>query len=174
MLGFRVLLFAFLLAAIAIAAPTASESELQSGEEDLNFLFARDKLGPLLTHANPFQDYACRESTDKAKKNNKGKLVENLSKDKAVAAAKKSGLKAGKSGYPQRFSNKGGLQFAKPCNKKGHDIYEFPIKKSGDYPKEEKGANPGRFRVYYDQYYNFCGIGMKANKDNSGNPHLCN
>ncbi|KAK2743089.1 hypothetical protein FQN55_007540 [Onygenales sp. PD_40] len=161
MLRFKVLLFAFLLAAIALAAPTASESELQSGEEDLNFLFARDK------------DYACRESTDKAKKNNKGKLVENLSKDKAVAAAKKSGLKAGKSGYPQRFSNKGGLKFAKPCNKKGHDIYEFPIKKSGNYPKEEKGANPGRFRVYYDQYYNFCGIGMKANKDNSGNPHLC-
>ncbi|PGH21297.1 hypothetical protein AJ80_03347 [Polytolypa hystricis UAMH7299] len=160
MLRLHVLLLSFLLAASALAAPTNLESELQS---DVNVLFARDK------------DDQCRESTDKDKKNNKGALVVTISRDKALASAKRAGLKAGKSGYPQRFGNLGGLQFAKPCNKKGHDVYEYPIVKDqkSDYPKEQKGANPGRFRVYYDQYLNFCGIGIKANKDNSGNPHLC-
>ncbi|EEP82003.1 predicted protein [Uncinocarpus reesii 1704] len=125
--------------------------------------------------ASHTQEYHCRESTDKKKENNKGALVANISRDKARKSARKAGLKPGKSGYPQRFYNRGGLKFAKPCNKKKHDIYEYPIvaDQRSDYPKEQKGANPGRVRVYYDQYFNICGVGLKANKDNSGNPHLC-
>lgn len=96
-----------------------------------------------------------------------------------MGSAKWAGAVDGKtaSGYPKRFYNKGGLHFAKPCNMKGHDIYEFPILKGQktNYPKDSKkgSANPGPIRVYYDQHFNFCGIGTKPNDDNSGNPHLC-
>lgn len=123
------------------------------------------------------QIYYCRKSTDAAQTNNNGALIAQISKNKAMASAKWAGYGKTASGYPKRFYNNERLNFAKPCNMKGHDIYEFPIiiGQKTNFPKDSKkgAANPGPIRVYYDQHFNFCGIGVKPNDDNSGHPHLC-
>ncbi|KAH8691610.1 Ribonuclease/ribotoxin [Talaromyces proteolyticus] len=159
-------------AASAIAAPIDSEiTEADVAQADTTPLEVSSTL--LDT------SYHCKKSTDKAKTNNSGALIADISKKKAMESAKYAGATNGGtlSGYPKVFENKGGLQFAKPCNKKGHTVYEFPIVigQKSNYPKDSKkgNTNPGPIRVYYDQYLNFCGIGTKPNNDNSGAPHLC-
>ncbi|QKX55346.1 uncharacterized protein TRUGW13939_02438 [Talaromyces rugulosus] len=160
-------------AASAIAAPIDSAESIEAG-------VAQVDTTPVEVSNSLFDTtYHCRKSTDKAKTNNKGATIADISKSKALASAKWAGATNGGtlSGYPKVFDNKGGLKFAKPCNKKGHTIYEFPIEigQKNNYPKDSKkgNTNPGPIRVYYDQHFNFCGIATKPNVDNSGAPHLC-
>ncbi|GKT51268.1 uncharacterized protein ColSpa_11449 [Colletotrichum spaethianum] len=116
------------------------------------------------------QVYVC-----KAGANNDGVTYGEVSQDCAIGYFREAGTKAGFSGYPKKFDNKGNvMKFASGCNE---NVYELPVFSNGkryDFNAKKGSINkPGPMRVYYTKDLKFCGVGAKEHIGGTGNPHNC-
>ncbi|GJC83029.1 hypothetical protein ColLi_05867 [Colletotrichum liriopes] len=116
------------------------------------------------------QVYVC-----KAGANNDGVKYGEVGQDSAIGYFREAKTKAGSSGYPKKFDNKGSvMKFASGC---ASDVYELPVLSDGkryDFNAKKGSSNkPGPMRVYYTKDLKFCGIGAKEKADGTGNPHNC-
>ncbi|PGG96826.1 hypothetical protein AJ79_09432 [Helicocarpus griseus UAMH5409] len=126
----------------------------------------------------PDKIFICREG-----KNNGGKLIGNISRNKVTEYINNVGIPLDTaSGFPKPFVNNMGLKFEIGC---GEEVYQLPVLANGEPFDVNKKINqdtanennPGRLRVFYDWGQNwsmwYCGIGVVPDDKDPGDVHLC-